>query len=122
MSTHNHQDEKELSEWESGALGQSFEHAVVSEIDPVGIDSALNLQSISIRMPLGLLEDLKAIARVRGIGYQPLIKQQLQRFVISETRLIAREYAELLESRKILQKINSEQMNTIGGSNAQTNS
>lgn len=107
MNTHD-QDEKDWSEWDNGTLGQSLEHAAVSEIDPLAIDNTLNLQSISIRMPLDLLEDLKAIARVRGLGYQPLIKQQLQRFVISETKLIAREYAELLESRKVLQEIEDE--------------
>ena len=67
------------------------------------------MQSISIRMPADLLEDLKNIARVRGLGYQPLIKQQLQRFVIAESKLIAREYADLIEARKALEAIQAEQ-------------
>jgi hypothetical protein len=48
---------------------------------------------------------LKTIAKIRGLGYQPLIKQTLQRFVIAESKAIAREYAELVESRKRMQEL-----------------
>lgn len=34
---------------------------------------------ITIRLGRGLLKDLKAIAKMRGVKYQPLIKRVLQR-------------------------------------------
>jgi len=101
MTTHD-QDDKDWSEWDDGTLGQSLEHAAVSDIDPLAIDSALNLQSISIRMPTDLLDDIKAIAAINGVGYQPLIKQVLKRFVLCEMKQILRDQADLVEGRKLL--------------------
>lgn len=51
----------------------------------------LALQPISIRLSKGLIQDLKDIAQLHGLGYQPLIKQILTRFVESEKRMLANE-------------------------------
>ena len=45
------------------------------------IDDALNLQVISIRMQNELIQNLKKAAKLEGIGYQPLIRQILTRYI-----------------------------------------
>ena len=68
--------------WEIGALGEDTAH-----IKPVGvdlgdtIDASLGLQAISIRLPKQLIEAYKLIAAHHGLGYQPLMRDILQRFV-----------------------------------------
>ena len=68
--------------WDSGALGASEAHA---EFAPAGldeqIDASLGLQAISIRLPKQLIEAYKLIAAHHGLGYQPLMRDILQRFV-----------------------------------------
>jgi predicted DNA binding CopG/RHH family protein len=80
--------------WESGALGASEQHIRRVEDLTVesAIDEALELQMISIRLQKSLIEDLKAIASIRGLGYQPLMKQILSRFVECEKKVILREF------------------------------
>src|SRR5687767_6729709 len=50
------------------------------------IDAAVGLQMISIRLERRLIADLKAIAEHHGVGYQPLIRDLLNRFAKSELR------------------------------------
>jgi|GEM_PF-698687 len=52
------------------------------------IDDSLGLQMISIRLQRTLLANLKAIAQYHGVGYQPLIRDLLNRFAKSETQNI----------------------------------
>ncbi len=52
------------------------------------VDENIGLQMISIRLQKGLVEDLKFIATAHGIGYQPLIKDILHRFVVHEKKQI----------------------------------
>lgn len=74
--------QKSQSKWESRELGASPEHVrVVSETEASEIDDVMELQLISIRLQKQLIEDLKLIAKQEGIGYQPLIRQALTRFV-----------------------------------------
>jgi predicted DNA binding CopG/RHH family protein len=69
-------------EWESGALGRSQEHVgVLSKAECAAVDDALGLQVISIRLQKVLIENLKTLAKKEGIGYQPLIRQILTRYV-----------------------------------------
>lgn len=78
--------------WEEGLLGMDEKHAVASDLfQQEDVDEAFSLQPISIRLQKGLLKDLKLIAEVRGLGYQSLIKQILQRFVAAEHKQIFRE-------------------------------
>ena len=77
--------------WEEGRLGGDAAHAKRSNIDVSKVDTAMDLQMISIRLQKTLLTDLKKIAKVNGIGYQPLMKQILTRFVDSEMRRMANE-------------------------------
>lgn len=68
--------------WEGRQLGASAAHAQVASAEQrAALDSALGLQSISIRLPKELIEAYKLIASHHGVGYQPLMRDILQRFV-----------------------------------------
>ncbi|MEW5890230.1 MAG: hypothetical protein AB1768_14580 [Pseudomonadota bacterium] len=76
--------------WESGDLGRDEAHVQRYEgNDERQINESLGLQPISIRLEKELLNDLKFIAQYHGMGYQPLIRQQLKRFVNAEMKQIA---------------------------------
>lgn len=81
------QDEK----WDNGTLGQAEAHVERVEFDQA-IEDAINqsarLRPISIRMEEDLIDDLKNIAEHYNLGYQPLIRQLLKRFVISEKKIL----------------------------------
>jgi hypothetical protein len=67
--------------WESGELGTSEAHAKQATASLQDeIDSSLGLQAISIRLPKQLIDAYKLIAAHHGIGYQPLMRDILQRF------------------------------------------
>jgi predicted DNA binding CopG/RHH family protein len=87
--------------WE--LLDQDLEqHSVAmdkSEADKV--DEALELQMISIRLERGLLSNLKLIADHHGVGYQPLIRDLLNRFAQSELDSILHQ---LVEQQKEIQR------------------
>lgn len=59
----------------------------------MAIDDALGLQPISIRLQKDLLDNLKALAKLNGLGYQPLIRQVLTRWVDCELKHMLREKA-----------------------------
>lgn len=82
-------------DWESGKLGREEQYVRRASRDKeVSLDEALNLQMISIRLQHQLIEDLKFIAKANGVGYQPLIRDILQRFVVGEVKAIVREVKE----------------------------
>lgn len=78
--------------WDNRELGASKEHAVKSDQDAIFVDDKLGLQMISIRLQKGLIEDLKNIAEIEGLGYQPLMKRVLKRFVEAEKKQILKEH------------------------------
>ncbi len=84
--------------WEKGLLGQDEAFAEAVKIDDSIIDDSLGLQMISIRLQKSLLEELKMIADIHGLGYQPLIKQVLRRFADCEMKQLLRQIAS--EQRK----------------------
>ncbi len=68
--------------WDSRALGASAAHVAVADAaHEQALDKALELQSISIRLPKQLIEQYKLIAHFYGVGYQPLMRDILTRFV-----------------------------------------
>lgn len=91
--------------WDSGALGADEAHIALAPDDEHLIDEAMELHPISIRLQKGLLENLKAIAQLNGIGYQPLVRQVLTRFVECElknmlaSRLAEQEAGRLIQSQ-----------------------
>lgn len=75
--------------WDSEALGADEAHVKVApEQLEAEIDAALDLHPISIRLQRSLLDNLKALAHINGIGYQPLIRQVLTRWVDCELKHI----------------------------------
>ena len=67
--------------WDNGALGQDEQFAVrTSQETENAVDGALGLQMISVRLQKSLIEDLKFIAKINEVGYQPLIRGVLCRF------------------------------------------
>ncbi|MDW8324343.1 MAG: hypothetical protein RMK60_09610 [Burkholderiales bacterium] len=68
--------------WEDRRLGADEVHArpAPAELE-AALDEALELQTISIRLPKGLIAAYKLIAAHHGVGYQPLMRDILQRFV-----------------------------------------
>ncbi|MBJ7314109.1 CopG family antitoxin [Rugamonas sp. CCM 8940] len=82
--------------WETGQLGRDMQHAKPApQVLEAQIDESLGMQMISIRLPKDLIDDFKKIAECRGVAYQPLMREALQRFVAAEYKLIATEYANL---------------------------
>lgn len=83
-------DESITQQWESGELGRSDEHvAVAEESFSLQLDSDLAMKLVSIRLPIPLIEALKAIAGYHEIAYQPMIRDLLVRFARSEVQQIA---------------------------------
>lgn len=78
--------------WDSRELGSSEAHVRVSDdLSEMDINDALELHPISIRLNKSLIEDLKMIADLHGLGYQPLIRQVLTRFADCEKKRILQE-------------------------------
>lgn len=81
---------EDAADWESGKLGLSEEHAKKGQgISEQELEEALALKAISIRLEEDLLADLKAIAHIHGMKYQPLVRQVLQRWTAGEKKKIA---------------------------------
>jgi uncharacterized protein (DUF4415 family) len=79
-------------EWESGELGQSHEYAKVAPSKLASeIDDALGLQMISIRLDKELIDMFKLLGSKYHMGYQPLIREALKRFVDGELKMVALE-------------------------------
>lgn len=80
--------------WDDRTLGADEAHArVADESHEVALDDALGLQSISIRLPKQLINQFKLIGHFHGVGYQPLMRDVLTRFVPAALR-------EILEAEK----------------------
>lgn len=90
--------ENSAQAWESGRLGSDIKHArAVDKKIGTQIDEALGLQMISIRLEKDLIESYKLLGTKYDMGYQPLMREALKRFVEGEFKLIA---SEALERQK----------------------
>ena len=68
--------------WELRELGADEDHVQVAvPVHEDALNAALELQSISIRLPKQLIEHYKLIAHFHGVGYQPLMRDVMARFV-----------------------------------------
>lgn len=87
--------------WETDKLGNDpkFAKAVSLEVTEE-IDSAVCLQSISIRLEKKLVDSFKVLAEFHGIGYQPLMRDALSRFASSEMKAIVSGFVESQRSQK----------------------
>jgi hypothetical protein len=92
-----------IGNWEKGKLGLSEEHAVEASPEEMAeLDSALELKLISIRLQKQLIAKLKFIAAYNGVGYQPLIRDIMNRFASHEIVTIARKIQEEKEAEATL--------------------
>lgn len=91
----------DAAQWDNRKLGASAEHvALAPESDEDLLDDALGMQLISIRLQKKLIRDLKKIANCQGVGYQPLIRDLLNRFVQSEQRRMLNEQLNGLQKQE----------------------
>jgi len=77
--------EQSAEDWETGKLGADEKHVRKSTPEQKKlVEETLGLQLISIRLQKSLVDQLKFIAQFHGIGYQPLVRDLLNRFARSE--------------------------------------
>ena len=75
--------------WDSRALGCDVKYARRAKPDcALAIDDSLGLQMISIRLNQELIAAFKVIGEHHGVGYQPLMRDALQRFATAELKSI----------------------------------
>lgn len=75
--------------WESGALGKSDAHVREASSDiERQVDEALGLQAISIRLPKATIEVYKNLAKMHGVGYQPLMRDAICRWAEGELKML----------------------------------
>ena len=80
--------------WEDRTLGADEAHVgAADDTHEIALDDAMGMQSISIRLPKQLVSQYKLIAHFHGVGYQPLMRDVLLRFVPTALR-------EILESEQ----------------------
>jgi predicted DNA binding CopG/RHH family protein len=75
--------------WDERKLGAQAEFVgVAATSHEEALQEALEMQAISIRLPKSLVRNYKLIADFHGVGYQPLMRDVLQRFVAPELQHI----------------------------------
>ncbi|WP_114652477.1 hypothetical protein [Polynucleobacter necessarius] len=93
--------ENSAEAWERGEFGNDLKHARAVDKKIGGqIDEALGLQMISIRLEQDLIESYKLLGAKYDIGYQPLMREALKRFIEGEFKLIASEALEKQRAEK----------------------
>lgn len=96
---------KGAKKWEDGRLGESEAHARLMPEAAAALDDAMELQLISIRLQKSLIDNLKTIAAHHGIGYQPMIRDLLNRFAVCEMKqIISEKKAELERQGRELER------------------
>jgi predicted DNA binding CopG/RHH family protein len=78
--------------WETGQLGQDEKFVEKANLGESDFNEALELQMISIRLQKSLINDLKAFAKIHEVGYQPLMKMILKRWVDGEFKTLGNQY------------------------------
>ena len=75
--------------WDSRDLGCDIKFAKRTQPElALEIDDSLGLQMISIRLNKELIAAFKVIGEHHGLGYQPLMRDALQRFATAELKSI----------------------------------
>lgn len=89
--------------WDDETLGADANSMKVADkATESAVDEASGTQLISIRMQKSMIDSFKAIAAAnKGIGYQTLMKQILQRFIDGEMKRVWNEHiAEQVAARR----------------------
>jgi predicted DNA binding CopG/RHH family protein len=71
---------RDAAQWDAGELGQDerFVKKAAASAEKA-LDGALNLEAISIRLSKDLIDQYKKTAGVLGVGYQPLMRDAIER-------------------------------------------
>lgn len=86
--------------WEDRSVGAEEQFVETAPDINADVDAALDLHPISIRLQRSLVENLRALAHLHGLGYQPLIRQILTRWVDAEIKhLVAQQATASQEQR-----------------------
>jgi hypothetical protein len=96
-----------VENWESGELGLNPGQAKTAspeEVAAIEQAAGISMQLISMRMPTDLLRVLKEIAKYRGIGYQPMIRDLLDRWAVGEIKTILNERLDETQRRETEQQ------------------
>ena len=76
---------EDTEKWEKRELGADENFVEVVDQKTEGeVNNSLGLHPISVRLQKQLIADLKLLADKDGIGYQPLIRQILSRYVLKQ--------------------------------------
>ena len=95
--------------WESGKLGRDSKYAVAASKEHGDqIDDALGLQMISIRLDKELIDMFKLLGGKYQMGYQPLMREALKRFVDGELKMVA---LEALEKQSLARSKSKDEQN-----------
>jgi hypothetical protein len=87
--------------WDDRSVGAEEQYVEAAPDITAEVDAALDLHPISIRLQKSLVENLKALAHLHGLGYQPLIRQVLTRWVDAEIKqMIIQRAAAVSEERE----------------------
>lgn len=100
----------DMDRWDNNELGDEEAFAVVVEGAAEALDEALELHLISIRLQKGLIEALKSIAAFHGVGYQPMVRDVLRRFVRAELRMIVDKLEEAKKQQDEIEMCEDEEM------------
>lgn len=73
----------ESEDWETGRKGRNT--TVAHKNANASLDQKLELQMVSIRLPIQAVEKLKHRAAAKGIGYQPYIRQLIMNHLMEES-------------------------------------
>jgi hypothetical protein len=91
--------------WEEDELGNDAKFVkVASKEITEQIDEALCLQSISIRLEKKLIDSFKILGDFHGVGYQPLMRDALNRFANAELKSIVEGFVESQRNMKAHKK------------------
>ncbi len=91
--------------WDTGELGRDEQYAKRATPEKESaVDEALGLHLISIRLQNRMIDDLKFIAKAHGVGYQPLIRDILDRFIVHEYKAIVRDVQARQEKEELERK------------------
>lgn len=94
--------------WEDGNLGRDEKFVKVADAaEEFAVDEALDLKLISIRLPKKLISQYKLIGHFHGVGYQPLMRDILERYARNEILEILRKQAEIAKADKPQKNIES---------------
>jgi hypothetical protein len=63
----------------------------ISKAEADSIDESLGLRSVSVRLPLRLIADLKLISQFRCVAYQALLRAALLTYAGKEMRKVRKE-------------------------------